>query len=107
VLGDTAALRLRVDVEEHQIPRLRPAARAHAVPRGAAGPSFPLRLVRVEPLVVGKLALTGGAGERSDTRVLQVVYEFDPAGAPVHVGQQMDVFLSAEPDRNTSICWPT
>jgi hypothetical protein len=34
--------------------------------------------------------------ERVDTRVLQVIYSFDPTGLPVHVGQQVEVFIEAE-----------
>jgi len=35
--------------------------------------------------------------ERVDTRVLQVIYRFQPDGLPIHVGQQMDVFIEALP----------
>jgi hypothetical protein len=66
------------------------------VARGRSSTPFQLRFVRVEPLVVGKSALKGDSGERSDTRVLQVMYEFDPGKAPVYVGEQMDVFISLE-----------
>jgi multidrug resistance efflux pump len=97
VLGDTHALHLRVDIEEHQIARFHAGASARALPRGQPAPSFSLRFVRVEPLVVPKVALKGESSERKDTRVLQVIYEFDPGKAPVHVGQQMDVFIASEP----------
>jgi hypothetical protein len=30
-----------------------------------------------------------------DTRVLQVLYSFDPAALPVRTGMQMDVFIDA------------
>jgi hypothetical protein len=30
-----------------------------------------------------------------DTRVLQVIYRFKPGSFPIHVGQQMDVFIEA------------
>jgi hypothetical protein len=50
----------------------------------------------VEPVVVPRRALTGDPSERSDTRVLQVIYEFDPGQAALFVGQQMDVFISTE-----------
>ena len=32
-----------------------------------------------------------------DTRVLQVLYSFDPAAIPVYVGQQMDVYIDTPP----------
>jgi hypothetical protein len=38
--------------------------------------------------------LTGDNTERVDTRVLQVIYEFDPSGLPpLFVGQQVEVFI--------------
>jgi len=97
ILGDTHVLHLRLDVEEHQIVRFDASAAARATPRGQPGPSFPLRFIRIEPLVVPKSALGGESGERQDTRVLQVIYEFDPGKAPIHVGQQMDVYIALKP----------
>lgn len=45
--------------------------------------------------MVPKVSLTGQSTERTDTRVLQVIYSFDPATLPIYVGQQMDVFIEA------------
>src|SRR5262249_4238392 len=94
VLGNVHLLRLRVDIDEHEILRFRASAAARAVTRGQAGLTFPLHFVRVEPLVVGRSALKGEGGERSDSRVLQVLYDFDAGHAAVYVGQQMDVFIA-------------
>ena len=50
----------------------------------------------MEPFVVPKKSLTGDNSERVDTRVLQVIYQFDrPAGRALFVGQQMDVYIDA------------
>jgi hypothetical protein len=50
----------------------------------------------VEPFVVPKKSLTGDTTERVDTRVLQVIYGFDPTGRPpLFVGQQVEVFINA------------
>jgi len=57
---------------------------------------YPLKFVRVEPFVIPKKSLTGDNTARVDTRVLQVLYQFDPAGLPpLFVGQQVEVFLEA------------
>jgi hypothetical protein len=58
--------------------------------------SVDLAFVRVDPYVVPKRSLTGDTSERVDTRVLQVIYGFDPSALQVFVGQQMDVFVDAE-----------
>jgi hypothetical protein len=66
------------------------------VPRGSLQERYPLEFVRVEPFVVPKKSLTGDNTERVDTRVLQVIYECDPADRPpLFVGQQMEVFIEA------------
>ena len=80
VLGNTDKLHVRVDIDEYDIPRFQTGLPATAVPRGNLQEKYPLEFVRVEPFVVPKKSLTGDTTERVDTRVLQVIYEFDPAG---------------------------
>jgi HlyD family secretion protein len=46
-------------------------------------------------LVVPKKSLAGDTTERTDTRVLQVIYAVEKPGVPLYVGQQVDVFLDA------------
>jgi multidrug resistance efflux pump len=92
VLGNVERYHVRVDIDEHDIPRFRPGAAAQAALRGDPRQKFPLEFVRVEPYVIPKKSLTGDNTERVDTRVLQVIYAL-PEGAPVYVGQQMDVFV--------------
>jgi hypothetical protein len=53
--------------------------------------------VRIEPYITVKKSLTGESTERVDTRVLQVIYQFDRNAVPVYVGQQMDVFIDGAP----------
>ncbi len=93
VLGNVHKMHVRVDIDEHDIPRFVPGAPAKASLRGNPDLQFPLTFVRVEPYVIPKKSLTGDNTERVDTRVLQVIYALDPAGKPVYVGQQMDVFI--------------
>ena len=98
ILGDTQRLHVRVDVDEYDIARLAPGAKATASPRGNLSQRYPLDFVRIEPFVVPKKSLTGDSTERVDTRVLQVIYEFDPSGLPpLFVGQQVEVFIEAVP----------
>src|SRR5262249_871731 len=70
VLGNVDRLHVRVDVDEHDIPRFRSGASAWANPRGDAKQRHRLSFVRVEPFVIPKKSLTGNTGERVDTRVL-------------------------------------
>jgi hypothetical protein len=96
VLGNSKKLHVRVDIDEHDIPRFAEKTPARAALRGKPQMQYPLTFVRVEPYVVPKKSLTGDNTERVDTRVLQVIYALDTTGkAPVYVGQQMDVFIEA------------
>ena len=95
LMGSGGPLHVRVDVDEKDAWRVRQQARAYASARGNARLRFPLAFVRREPYVVPKRNLTGDTTERTDTRVLQVIYRL-PAGAGVQPGQQMDVYIEAE-----------
>jgi RND family efflux transporter MFP subunit len=98
-LGALDPLHLRVDVDEHEAWRIRPAAPATAHVRGNPDLKVPLKFVRFEPLVIPKRSLTGDPTERVDTRVLQVIYQVERGTVPLFVGQQMDVFIEAAPGR--------
>jgi len=95
VLGNVQLLHVRVDVDEHDIPRFRPGAPAQATLRGDPKAKFNLTFERVEPYVVPKKSLTGDNSERVDTRVLQVIYSIDNQGCTLYVGQQVDAFIDA------------
>lgn len=95
MLGDLTKLHVRVDIDEHDIPRFRPGGPATAYLRGHPDWKFRLSFVRVEPFVIPKRSLTGDNTERVDTRVLQVIYAIDEARENLYVGQQADVFIDA------------
>jgi multidrug resistance efflux pump len=87
---------VRVDIDEHDIPRFKPGAPAEASLRGRPDVKYPMKYVRIDPYVIPKKSLTGDNTERVDTRVLQVLYALDVEDRPIFVGQQMDVFINTE-----------
>ncbi|MFM7213623.1 MAG: efflux RND transporter periplasmic adaptor subunit [Verrucomicrobiota bacterium] len=95
LLGRLDPLHVRVDVDEHEGARVAAGAPATGHVRGHPQDSIPLRFVRLEPLVVPKKSLTGDAGERVDTRVLQAIYRIEPGRTNLFPGQQLDVFIEA------------
>jgi multidrug resistance efflux pump len=101
LIGDVSKLVVRTDVDENdawRVPRDSAAnTRAVAYLRGNREIGCDLKFYRVEPYVVPKKSLTGDSTERVDTRVLQVLYTFDPGKKPIYVGQQMDVFIECAP----------
>jgi HlyD family secretion protein len=96
VLGNVRQLHVRVDIDEHDIPRFHKGAPAKAMLKGSPREEFALQFVRVEPFVIPKRSLTGDVVERVDTRVLQVIYAIDPRGQELYVGQQLDVFIAVD-----------
>jgi HlyD family secretion protein len=97
VLGDDTKLHVRVDVDESDTWRFEPCASAIASVRGNPSLKTKLQYVRTDPQVIPKTLLTGDTTQRTDTRVLQVIYSFDPAALHLYVGQLMDVFIDAAP----------
>lgn len=97
VLGNDTILHVRVDVDQSDAWRFQPDAPAVAFVRGNANMKTTLRYVRTDPDVIPKALLTGDATQRTDTRVLQVIYRFDRASLPAYVGQLLDVFIQAPP----------
>jgi multidrug resistance efflux pump len=93
MMGDLTRYHVRADIDEHDIPRFRTGAPARAFLRGHADQELKLTFVRVEPYVSPKKSLTGDNTERVDTRVLQVIYAVEVKDRPVHIGQQLDVFI--------------
>jgi HlyD family secretion protein len=98
LLGDDSQMHVRVNIDENDSWRFKPNASAMAFIRGNPALKTPLRFVRIDPYVVPKTSLTGDSPERTDMRVLQVIYSYDPATLlMVYAGQQMDVFIEAPP----------
>lgn len=95
VIGDIEHLRVRVDIDEQDLPRFRPGLTGTGYVRGDANTPIDLRFVRVDPFAEPKKSLTNAGSERVDTRVLQVIYELASPPSTLYVGQQIDVFLDA------------
>jgi multidrug resistance efflux pump len=92
VIGSDRSLQVRVEVDEEDAARLVPGARAEGLFRGEPGRRLVLEFARIEPQLRPKRSLAGAA-QRVDSRVVEVLYRFDPADAPLLIGQRMDVFI--------------
>jgi RND family efflux transporter MFP subunit len=93
VVGRTNRLWVRVEFDENDAQRFDKNYSAIAYVKGDSKKKIPLTFELIEPLVVPKKTLTGDSTERVDTRVLQVLYSFDPEKNRVFVGQQLDVLV--------------
>lgn len=95
LLGGNDRMNLRTDINEHDAWRFQTDADAVAYVRGHPELKIPLNYEYTEPYMVPKTALTGESTERTDTRVMQVIYSFKHTDLPVYIGQQLDVFIRA------------
>ncbi len=93
LMGTVTPMQMRIDIDEEDSWRFQKGAEATAFVRGNAAIYFPMEFVRIEPYIMPKLSFTGETIERIDTRVLQVLYQFDKEDLPVYAGQLLDVYI--------------
>jgi HlyD family secretion protein len=94
VLGDTRALRARVDVDERDIGLLLVGQSAIVRAPAFPGEDFRGKVVEVARRMGRKNVRTDDPVERNDAKVLEVVVQLDPTTKLV-VGQRITAFLSA------------
>jgi len=88
---------LRVDINEYDVWKFTPDTNAVAFVRGHPKLKIALKYLYTMPYVVPKKNLTGLSTERTDTRVLQVLYALPTKiDFPLFVGQQLDVFIESK-----------
>jgi RND family efflux transporter MFP subunit len=93
-IGDLSKMHVRIEIDELDAHRFKMQNKAVGLLRGQPDFKIPLQFVRIEPLVVSKVSISGGNSEKIDSRVLQVIYSFDNNFSPkILVGQQLDVYI--------------
>ncbi len=95
LIGSVDPLQVRVNVDEDDAWRFEKGSAATAFVRGNSRIHFPIKFVRLEPYMIPKASFTGATTERVDTRVLQVLYNFDKEDLPVYPGQVLDIFIES------------
>ena len=100
LMGSVNPLQVRIDIDEDDAWRYDKGSPAMAFVRGNRNIKFPLAFLRIEPYIIPKSSFTGDVVERVDTRVLQVLYQFDKGNLPVYPGQILDIFIETKPIGN-------
>lgn len=94
VIGNTSLLQIRADVDEQNAVFVVPGASGVASPKNCPNTRIPLKYLRIEPCVIPKKSLTGSSREKIDTRVLQVIYTFEPTeDLSLYIGQQVELYI--------------
>ncbi len=97
LMGTVNPLQLRVDIDEDDAWRFESGSQATAFVRGNRNIHFPLQYFRTEPYIIPKTSFTGETIERVDTRVLQVLFQFEKNDLPIFAGQVLDIFIESKP----------
>ncbi len=95
-VGDIGRLRVRADVDEKDIAKVREGQRAYMVADAYGDRKFWGTVFRVARILGRKNVRTDDPAEKNDTRILEVVIDLDEPGLPV--GLRMDVFVIVEGD---------
>lgn len=96
IVGNTDEVYLKVSINQFDAPYFRSEAQAVAFLRGNAHMEFALEFIQLVPYLVSKQNFTTDITDKTDTRVLQVIYRIKNTDHNIFVGQQMDVFIEAE-----------
>ncbi len=87
-------LNVKVSINEFDISKFKAGLKAVAYIRGDNTKKIDLDYLYTIPYVKPKTTLTGSPTERTDTRVLQIVYHIkDTNQLPLYVGEELNVFI--------------
>lgn len=92
VVGDLSRLRVRAEIDEIDVARIREGDRVEVTADGWPGERFGGHVVRVGQRVGAKTVRTERPTELQDRKVLDALIELDP-GATLPVGLRVDVFV--------------
>lgn len=91
-VGDVSTLRVRADVDEKDVAKVKVGQKAYAVADAYGDKRFPGKVIRIARMLGRKNVRTDDPAERMDTKVLETLIEFEP-GTSIPVGMRMDVFI--------------
>src|SRR5262249_31531309 len=91
-VADTSRLRVRAEVDEIDVGRVRQGQRGYVTAAAYRGRKFEGSVVRVGQMLGRKNFRTGDPNERVDTKVLEVLIELH-GRPPLPVGLRVDAFL--------------
>ena len=94
-LGDKRSLRVRMDVDESDVSKLRVGERAYVTADAYGEKRFPGHIVRIGEELGRKNVRTDEPTERVDTKILETLIQLDP-GVELPVGLRVNAFVVSE-----------
>jgi HlyD family secretion protein len=96
VMGDITQLRIRVEIDETDVGRIKIGQRAYAAADAYGGRRFPGTITKIAQRMGKKGVHTDDPAEKIDAKVLDVLVTLDP-GAKLPIGLRVDVFIDGDP----------
>lgn len=95
-LADTSVLRVRVDLDETDVARIREGQSAHVGAEAFGDKRFPARVIRIGQVLGRKNFRTERPVEKVDTKILEVILELDlEPGQTLPLGLRVDAFIES------------
>ncbi|MBF0481799.1 MAG: efflux RND transporter periplasmic adaptor subunit [Desulfovibrionaceae bacterium] len=91
-VGDIASLRVRADVDEKDVDKVRLGQKAYMTADAYGARRFGGKVMRIAKILGRKNVRTDDPAEKSDTKILEVLIDLD-GKEPLPVGLRMDVFI--------------
>jgi HlyD family secretion protein len=93
-VGDTSRLRIRADVDETDVARIKLGQTAYVTAAAYGDRKFTGRVVRIGEILGRKNIRTDQPNERVDTKILETLIDLEP-GQTLPVGLRVDTFIEA------------
>lgn len=94
-MADDSTLRVRLDVDESDVSKLRVGQRAYVTAEAYGTRKFSGHVIRVGHILGKKNVRTDEPSEHVDTKILETLVELDP-GQPLPLGLRVDSFVECE-----------
>ena len=95
-MGDTSVMRVRVEVDERDVARIKQGQKAYASADAFGDRRFTGVVSKLEQSMTPKRTRTGDPSEPIDRSVLEVLLTLDEAGG-LYSGLRVDAFIQADP----------
>jgi ABC exporter DevB family membrane fusion protein len=95
-MADDSVLRVRMDVDESDVSKLRVGERAYVTAEAYGTHKFGGRVIRVGGILGKKNIRTDEPSEHVDTKILETLVELDP-GQRLPLGLRVDAYVESEP----------
>jgi ABC exporter DevB family membrane fusion protein len=96
-IGDNTVLRVRVDVDETEVAKVKVGQAAYVTADAYGSRTFPGHVIRVGNELGRKNIRTDEPTEKVDTKILETLVQLD-AGTKLPVGLRVDAYIKAEPE---------